>query len=63
MANVMGDHFLSLLIWLPIIGGFVVLGLNARPGAAKWLSLLVGGAELVLSVPLYAWFKNDTYAM
>ncbi len=59
----MGGHFLSLLIWLPIVGGFVVLGLNERTKAAKWLSLLISGAVLVLSVPLYAEFQNGTYAM
>jgi NADH-quinone oxidoreductase subunit M len=63
MANMMGGHLLSLLIWLPIVGGFVVLGLNERTAAAKWLSLIVSGAELVLSVPLYSGFKNGTYAM
>jgi NADH-quinone oxidoreductase subunit M len=63
MANMMGGYFLSLLIWLPVIGGFVVLGLNGRPGAAKWLSLVVSGVELVLSVPLYTSFDNGIYTM
>jgi NADH-quinone oxidoreductase subunit M len=63
MANMMGGYLLSLLIWLPVIGGFVVLGLNARPGTAKWLSLVISGVELVLSVPLYAWFNNGIYTM
>ena len=31
------DHLLSLLIWVPIIGGLLVLALgNDRAGAAKW---------------------------
>ena len=56
-------HLLSLLIWLPIVGGFVVLGLNDRNAAAKWLSLIVSGLTLAFSVPLYASFKTGTAAM
>ena len=29
-------HLLSVLIWLPIIGGFVVLGLNQQLSAARY---------------------------
>ena len=55
MANMMfGGHLLSLLIWLPIVGGFAVLTLNERVAAAKWLSLIVSGLSLRLSVPLFA---------
>jgi len=64
MANMMFDgHLLSVLIWLPIVGGFAVLAFNDRIAAAKWLSLLVSGLSLVLSVPLYAAFKTGTAAM
>jgi len=64
MANMtFGGHLLSLLIWLPIVGGFVVLTLNERIAAAKWLSLLISGLSLGLSVPLFALFKNGTAAM
>jgi NADH-quinone oxidoreductase subunit M len=62
MANMMfGGHLLSLLIWLPIVGGFAVLMLEDR--AARWLSLLISGLSLLLSVPLFALFKNGTAAM
>ncbi len=64
MANVMfGGHLLSVLIWLPIIGGFAVLTLNDRVGAAKWLSLIVSALTLILSVPLFTLFKTGTAAM
>jgi NADH-quinone oxidoreductase subunit M len=64
MANMNFDgHLLSVLIWLPIIGGFVVLGLGDRIVIAKWLSLIVSGLALVFSVPLYALFKTGTAAM
>jgi NADH-quinone oxidoreductase subunit M len=62
MANMtFGGHLLSLLIWLPVVGGFAVLILEDR--AARWLSLLISGLSLVLSVPLFALFKNGTAAM
>jgi NADH-quinone oxidoreductase subunit M len=64
MANMMFDgHLLSLVIWLPIAGGFIVLALGDRVAAAKWVSLIVSGLELVLSVPLYTSFKTGTAAM
>jgi len=58
-----GGHLLSLLIWLPIVGGFAVLGLNDRIETAKWLSLIVSGLTLIFSVPLYTSFKIGTAAM
>jgi NADH-quinone oxidoreductase subunit M len=62
MASMMfGGHLLSLLIWLPIVGGFAVLILEDR--AARWLSLLISGLSLLLSIPLFALFKNGTAAM
>jgi NADH-quinone oxidoreductase subunit M len=64
MANLMfGGHLLSVLIWLPVIGGVVVLGLNDRPALAKWLSLAVSGLALLLSVPLWSQFATGTAAM
>ena len=56
-------RLLSLLVWLPIVGGFVVLTLNDRVAAAKWLSLIVSGLSLLLSVPLWTSFKTNTAAM
>jgi NADH-quinone oxidoreductase subunit M len=58
-----GGYLLSSLIWLPIIGGFIVLAMGDRVVVAKWLSLIVSGLTLVLSVPLYASFKTGTAAM
>jgi NADH-quinone oxidoreductase subunit M len=64
MANMMFDgRLLSVLIWLPIAGGFAVLALGNREEAAKWLSLIVSGLSLAFSVPLYASFKTGTAAM
>ena len=56
-------RLLSLVIWLPIAGGFIVLALGDRVAAARWVSLIVSGLELVFSVPLYTSFKTGTAAM
>jgi NADH-quinone oxidoreductase subunit M len=62
-AMMLNNHLLSLLIWLPIGGGFAVLTLGERGRAARWLALIVSGLALVLSVPLYASFKTGTADM
>ena len=59
----MNDHLLALLIWVPIAGGFVVLGLGRREGAAKWLSLCVSILALLLSIPLWTGFDRGTADM
>jgi len=48
---------LSLLIWLPIVGGGLVLALgNGRAGAARWLSLAIALVVFALSIPLFTGF-------
>ncbi len=59
----LNDHLLGLLIWLPIIGGFVVLALGQRAAAARWTSLAVSGVTFLLSIPLWAAFETGTAAM
>ena len=50
----LAGHLLSMLIWLPIVGGFAVMALGTgRDTPAKWLSLLVASATLALSCLLY----------
>jgi NADH-quinone oxidoreductase subunit M len=56
-------HLLSWLIFLPIVGGVAVLGLGHRATLAKWLSLAVSGLALLLSIPLWTWFKTGTSEM
>jgi NADH-quinone oxidoreductase subunit M len=56
-------HLLSVLIWLPIIGGAVVLGFNKNANMAKWLALAVSVVTFVLSIPLWALFKTNTASM
>jgi NADH-quinone oxidoreductase subunit M len=55
---------LSLLIWLPIIGGVAVLASGEnRAALARLLALLVSGATFVLSILLYTAFDTSTAAM
>ncbi|RPH98817.1 MAG: NADH-quinone oxidoreductase subunit M [Lysobacterales bacterium] len=55
---------LSLLIWLPIIGGLVVIAAGEqRASLARLLALFVSGLTFVLSIFLYAAFDTSTAAM
>ena len=50
---------LSLVIWLPILSGILVLGLgNSRPDSVKRLSLGMSIATFLLSLPLYTRFDS-----
>lgn len=61
----MTSHLLSLLIWLPIVGGLVVLfGTGERnTNASKWLSLLVALATFLLCLPMWTGFDTTTAGM
>jgi NADH-quinone oxidoreductase subunit M len=59
----LNDHLLSLLIWLPIVGGFVVMSLGDRASLARWISLCVATLTFLFSIPLWASFKTGTAAM
>ncbi len=55
---------LSLLIWLPILGGVLTLFAgNARPQAARWIALGVALATFLLSIPLFVGFDLGNAAM
>ncbi len=52
---------MSLLVWLPIIGGLVVLALGeARVAVGRWVALATSLVALALSVPLYQGFDPST---
>lgn len=55
---------LSTIVWLPIVGGLLVLfaGRN-NANLAKWLSLIVAFATFVISLPLWFAFDSTTSAM
>jgi len=55
---------LSLLIWIPILGGLaVLLAGDQRPVASRWLALLTTLVALALCVPLYMGFDSNSAAM
>ncbi|MDF1587845.1 MAG: NADH-quinone oxidoreductase subunit M [Gammaproteobacteria bacterium] len=54
---------LSLIIWLPILGGIAVLINGDNNPWARPLSLLVSAATFVASLGLYVGFDNATYHM
>ena len=61
---------LSVLIWLPVVGGLAVLLADALArkgvlpdGGDRWLALLVAVVTFVLSIPLWTGFERGTAAM
>jgi NADH-quinone oxidoreductase subunit M len=55
---------LSLLIWIPILGGVgVMLAGNQRPVTARWLALLLASVTFGLSISLYIRFDPGSAAM
>jgi len=55
---------LSLLIWLPILGGFATLLVGDKePWGARTVALLVSLATFLLSIPLYTGFDVSTADM
>jgi NADH-quinone oxidoreductase subunit M len=55
---------LSILIWLPILGGALVLMSGDRaPNVSRWLALAFAVLTFVLSIPLYVGFDVSTAAM
>ncbi|MFT4257880.1 MAG: NADH-quinone oxidoreductase subunit M [Pseudoxanthomonas sp.] len=66
MANwpLLSTHLLSTLIWLPILGGALILFLgNGRAQAARWASLAVALATFLLSLPLWFGYNRADPAM
>ena len=55
---------LSMTIWLPIIGGLMVLGSGDKsPGVTRWLALFVSVLTFLVSLPLWGGFDVSTAAM
>src|SRR5690554_6471702 len=55
---------LSLLVWLPIFGGLVLLAIGDRmPGIVRGLALAVSVATFLLSLPLWTGFDRGTADM
>ncbi len=59
-----GFSLLSVLIWLPILSGLVVLALGERfIVAARWFALLAAIATFLISIPAATGFDTGTAAM
>ncbi len=55
---------LSMTIWLPIVGGLLVLGSGDKaPNVSRWLALFVAVATFLVSLPLYSGFDASTAQM
>ena len=60
----MENALLSLLIWLPILGGGLVLFVgNDRSETARWLSLAISILVFILSLGLWTGFDSSTHLM
>ncbi len=58
------SSLLSYAIWVPIIGGLLVLAVgDRRAEAARWLALLVSLAAFAVTIPLFTGFDTRTAAM
>jgi NADH-quinone oxidoreductase subunit M len=56
-----GFGLISILIWLPIVGGLAVLALGDRNVAAgRWVALATALAAVVFSIPLATGFDGST---
>ena len=59
-----GTPLLSLLIWLPILGGISVLLIgDKKADLTRWASLAIALVVFALSIPLYTSFDSSTAAM
>ena len=59
-----GLPLLSLLIWLPVLGGVAVLAIgDKRADLTRWSSLAIALLTFVLSIPLFTGFDVTTASM
>ena len=59
-----GFGLLSVLIWLPILGGLVVLALGERSIVlGRWVALLTALASFGISIPAYTGFDTHTVGL
>jgi NADH-quinone oxidoreductase subunit M len=59
-----GFGLLSVLIWLPILSGLVVLALGERSIVlARWVALVAAVATFLISIPAYTGFDTGTVGL
>ncbi|HEY2346250.1 MAG TPA: NADH-quinone oxidoreductase subunit M [Xanthomonadaceae bacterium] len=54
---------LSLLIWMPIVGGAMTMALGDRQSGSRWFALFIALASLVLSLQLYDSYNTAVSGM
>ncbi len=55
---------LSAVIWLPVLGGILVLFSGDKaPNVSRWLALVVAVLTFLISIPLFTGFDSSTAAM
>ncbi len=60
----MNASLLSYSIWIPIVGGLLVLAVgDHRAALARWLALIVSLLAFAVTIPLYTGFDTHTAAM
>ena len=68
--NFLAQHLLSVLIWLPVVGGLLLLVIgdggdaeSEKAGMMRWTALFVTLLTFVLSIALYMGFDNAALSM
>ncbi|QKQ23737.1 NADH-quinone oxidoreductase subunit M [Candidatus Ruthia endofausta] len=60
----MENSLLSLLIWLPIFSGVLVIFIgNNRANTARWVSVIISVLVFMMSLSLYTGFDSSTHLM
>ena len=60
----MENSLLSLLIWLPIFSGILVIFIGSnRANTARWVSVIISILVFVMSLSLYTGFDSSTHLM
>lgn len=61
----MNEHILSLVVWIPIVAGVLVLatGSDRNAALARWLALVGSLLGLIVAIPLATGFDTGTSAM
>jgi NADH-quinone oxidoreductase subunit M len=59
----MSSSLLSLAIWIPILGAFVVFAAGNSKNLARWAALLVALAGFAITIPLYVGFDVSQAGM
>src|SRR5262249_57017327 len=55
------NHYLSLILFTPLIGAFVLLFVNkTNEDAIRWIANIVAFIGFVISIPLWFWYNPQS---